>query len=146
MTTSPAGIALIKSFEQCRLVAYLPTPHDVPTIGWGHTDSVKMGDTCTQEQADEYLEEDLRTSELAIECKVSVPLTQNQFDAMVSFVFNVGTGNFESSTLLHMLNLGQYNTAADQFLRWDKQAGQVLPGLLSRRQAERALFLTQEGV
>ena len=81
MTTSPAGIALIKSFEQCRLVAYRPTPNDVPTIGWGHTDGVKMGDTCTQEQADDWLPEDVRAAELAIETTVMCPLDQNQFDA-----------------------------------------------------------------
>ena len=142
MTTSSNGRALIESFEGLRLEAYLPTPNDVPTIGYGHTDGVQMGDTCTPEQADAYLAEDLTASELAIECTVSVDLNQNQFDALVSFVFNVGAHNFETSTLLKLLNSGDYDGAAQQFTRWDKQAGEVLPGLLKRRTAEQALFTT----
>ena len=142
METSAAGRALIESFEGLRLDAYLPTPNDVPTIGYGHTDGVKLGDVCTQADADEFLSEDLRAFELAVEMCVSVELTQNQYDALVSFVFNVGAGNFKSSTLLRLLNAGNVQGAADQFLVWDRQAGIVLPGLLKRRTAERALFLT----
>jgi lysozyme len=141
MTTSPNGRKLIESFEGLRTSAYLPTPHDVPTIGYGHTDGVKMGDTCTQEQADAFLEEDLRAAELAIECMVAVPLNQNQFDALVSFVFNVGAHAFETSTLLRLLNEGDYAGAANQFLVWRKQNGVTLPGLVARRTKERALFL-----
>ena len=143
MTTSPSGRALIESFEGYRAEAYLPTPNDVPTIGYGHTHDVRLGDVCTRDQADAFLAEDLSAAELVIECKVTVPLNQNQFDALVSFVFNVGAGNFESSTLLRVLNMGNYSGAADELLRWNKQGGVVLQGLVNRREKERELFLTQ---
>ena len=143
MTTSPNGRKLIESFEGLRTVAYLPTPHDVPTIGYGHTEGVQMGDTCTAEQADEYLADDLLAAEAGVSSSVLVDINQNQFDALVSFVFNVGGGNFHSSTLRRLLNNGDYQGAADQFLVWNKQAGQVLPGLTNRRTAERAFFLTE---
>jgi lysozyme len=142
MTTSDAGRAFIETFEGLRTTAYMPTPHDVPTIGYGHTLGVKMGDTCTQAEADEMLAEDLRVAELVLETLVEVDLNQNQIDALVSFVFNVGAGNFKSSTLLKLLNQSDFDGAADQFLRWDKQAGVELAGLTKRRAAERSLFLT----
>jgi lysozyme len=143
MNTSPAGRAMIESFEGFRAAAYLPTPDDVPTIGYGHTLGVKMGDVCPEQDADEFLEADLAAAEQAVTRKVTAAVTQHQFDALVSFVFNVGAGNFESSTLLKLLNAGDMEGAANQFLAWDKQAGKVLPGLLSRRSVERAWFLTE---
>lgn len=137
-----AGLEIIKDSEKLRLKAYMPTPNDVPTIGYGHTAGVKMGMTWTEGQAEQGLREDCQDAELRVNGHVSVPLNQNQFDALVSFVFNVGGGAFASSTLLRHLNAGRYQEAADQFPRWNKQAGKVLKGLTIRRARERELFLT----
>ena len=142
MTTSPAGRKLIESFEGYRAEAYLPTPNDVPTIGYGHTHEVKMGDTCTQEQADEFLAEDLRAAELAIETLVTVPLDQNQFDALVSFQFNTGWLGHPGCSLVRALNAGNYALADADFSLYDEASGRVLTGLLRRRKAEAALFNT----
>ena len=134
------GLWLIRSFEQCRLEAYLPTPDDVPTIGFGHTKGVKLGDICTPKEADDLLANDLAWVEECINERVDVPLTQNQFDALASFVFNLGCGNFAASTLLKLLNLGNFTAVPAQFLRWNKQGKNVLPGLTRRREAESELF------
>lgn len=142
MRTSSAGIELIKEFESCRLKAYMPTPNDVPTIGYGHTRNVYMGMVITQDEADAFLVNDLIPCEECIERWVDVDLEQEEFDALVSFIFNVGVGAFRNSTLLKLLNLKRYRAAADQFLRWNKQAGVVLNGLTRRRRAERELFLS----
>lgn len=142
MTTSETGLKLIESFEALRLTAYKPTPQDVWTIGYGHTDGVKEGDTCTNEQAEQWLDEDIRVAELAIDTRVTVTLNQNQYDALVSFTFNVGTEAFETSTLLKLLNAGDTMGAGIQFLVWTRQAGKVLQGLLNRRKKEQSLFLT----
>lgn len=142
MKTAKPGRDLIKDFEKLRLVAYLPTPDDVWTIGWGHTKGVKQGDVCTVEQAEQYLTEDLDWSEWAVNTLVKVPINQNQFDALVSFTFNLGAGNFSQSTLLRKLNGGDYVGAALEFPRWNKQAGKVLAGLVRRRKAEQTLFTT----
>jgi lysozyme len=114
----------------------------VPTIGWGHTAGVQLGDTCTQAQADAWFQTDALWAGQAILRTVDVALTQNQFDALVSFTFNVGVGAEAASTLLKVLNAGNYQAAADQFLRWDHVNGVVDPGLTRRRQAEQALFLS----
>lgn len=140
MNTGDAGIALIKEFEQCRLKAFKPTRDDVWTIGWGRTAGVKMGDTCTQEEADAWFLEDLATFEGAVNAAVTVPLTQNEFDALVSFAYNVGEGAFRKSTLLKLLNDSDYDGAARQLLRWNKQAGNELAGLSRRRKREMELF------
>lgn len=141
LNISERGLSLIKEFEQCRLDAYMPTPDDVPTIGYGHTGiDVQMGLRWTQEQADEALARDVMRFEAGVNEAVTVPLTQNEFDALVCFAFNVGTGAFRSSTLLRLLNAGDYDGAAAQLLRWNKQAGKELAGLTRRRAAERALF------
>jgi lysozyme len=148
MKTSQKGQDLIKGFESLRLVGYLPTPNDVPTIGWGSTAifnrKVKLNETITIEQAQEQLEKDLTIFEDTIIAKVKVQLNQNQFDALVSFVYNIGGTNFSSSTLLKLLNQKKYEDAALQFLRWNKQAGKVLNGLTKRRQAEKDLFLSKD--
>lgn len=136
------GLAIIKSSEALRLKAYLPTKNDVPTIGYGHTRGVQLGDTCTVEQAEKWLREDCWDSENEVNVMVTVPLTQNQFDALVSLVFNIGGPNFQSSTLRKRLNAKLYQQAADQFPRWNKQKGKVLGGLVTRRAKERELFLT----
>lgn len=140
--TGEKGISLIKDFERKKLVAYMPTADDVPTIGYGHTNGVYMGMVITDEEADRLLREDLFWCEQCIEDNVEVDLMQEEFDALVSFIFNVGAGAFKSSTLLKLLNMGRYRAAADQLLRWNKQKGIVLNGLTRRRRAERELFLS----
>lgn len=130
----------LKQFEKFRPTAYLPTKKDKWTIGWGHTSGVKEGDTCTTEQAMTWLHDDIATAVAAIHAHCTADLTQPQFDALVSLVFNIGTGAFEESTLLRKLNDRDYGGAAAEFPRWDKQAGAVLNGLLARREAERKHF------
>lgn len=136
-------MALIKQSEGCRLTAYPdPATGGAPwTIGWGRTTNVKKGDTCTQAQADAWLVEEYDKFEADVRKLVKVPLTANQLGALTCFTYNVGPGNFGGSTLLKMLNKGDYKGAADQLLVWDKADGHVLAGLLRRRQAERELFL-----
>lgn len=140
MRTSQKGIDLIKKFEGCRLEAY-KCPAGIWTIGYGHTKGVKDGQIITQEQAEEFLREDLRIFEQAVESCVKVPLSQNQFDALVSFCYNCGSGALKTSTLLRLLNEGKYKDASEQFLRWNKAGGKVLAGLTRRREEERELFL-----
>lgn len=145
LTLSAAGAAMIQNDEDSRgpaLVAFKPTPNDVPTIGWGHTQGVCMGDTCTVEQAQAWFLQDMAWAQAAVLGAVTVPLNQNQFDALVSFTENEGAAAFERSTLLRLLNEGSYSGAASQFSSWVYQAGQVLPGLVTRRQQEAALFNT----
>lgn len=144
MKVSTRGIDLIKKAEGERLTAYV-CPAGVLTIGVGHTGpDVKRGQTITAAQSDALLRKDLAHFEVAVAKAVKVPLTQNQFDALVSLVFNIGAGNFASSTLLRKLNAGDYAGAAAQFGAWNKgRVGgklTVLPGLTTRRKAEAALF------
>lgn len=141
MRTSQAGTELIQSFEGCKLNAYV-CPAGVLTIGWGHTGKdVTPGQCISQARADELLAQDLAPRERDVERLVKVPLTQHQFDALVSFVYNLGAGALAGSTLLKKLNAGNYAGAADEFLKWNKAGGKVLPGLSRRRAAERELFL-----
>lgn len=141
-TTSAIGIDLICSFEGLRLNAYNDGV-GVWTIGYGTTVingvKVKKGDTCTLEQAKSYMASDLKKFEAAVN-KVTVPLNQNQFDALVSLSYNIGTGAFANSTLLKKLNAGDYDGAAAQFDVWNKAGGKVMKGLVNRRAAERKLF------
>ena len=142
---SPAGSAIIKHFEDENgpaLVAFKPTPNDVWTIGWGHTNGVTEGMTCTPEQAEEWFQQDMAWAQSAVLSAVNVPLNQNQFDALVSFTENEGAAAFDRSTLLRLLNEGNYSGAASQFSNWVYQAGQILPGLVTRRKQEAALFNT----
>ncbi|ARF51111.1 lysozyme [Pantoea stewartii] len=141
MKVSNNGINLIKRFEGLEIEAYRDSVN-IPTIGYGHTRGVKMGDVITGEQADAFLREDLQVAELTINTNVKVKLTQNQFDALTSFVFNLGSGNFVKSTLLKKLNLGDYAGAADEFGRWVNAGGKQLAGLVKRRAAEREVFLS----
>jgi lysozyme len=138
----PSGAcrALVRQFERCYLQAYL-CPAGVPTIGVGHTRGVKLGDRCSQEQADVWLTQDLEEAAAAVSSLVRVPLTQGQFDALTSFVFNLGIKRLAESTLLILLNKGNYAAAADQFSRWVYAGTKKLPGLVTRRAAEAALFL-----
>ena len=140
MNISAEGKSLIRSFEGCRLSAYLDSA-GVPTIGWGRTKGVKMGDTCTQQQADAWFDEELPEYEGYINDMVTVPLEQHQFDALVSWVYNLGPANFGQSTLLKRLNAGDFIGTAAEFRKWNRAGGVELPGLTRRRMAERAMFM-----
>ena len=142
MKTSQRGIDLIHSYEQLRLKAYMPTPNDRLTIGWGSTGpDIKMGMTWTKEQADARFARDLTRFEQTVRDAIAdTPTTQNQFDAMVSLCYNIGGANFTSSTLVKKHNARDYAGAAEQFGRWNKQAGKVLNGLTRRRAEEAALY------
>ena len=140
MKTGAEGLALIKAFEGLGLTAYL-CPAGVATIGYGSTGPhVKLGHTITRTQAELLLKLDLLRFESAIARLVTVPLNQNQADALISFAFNVGIGALEKSTLLRKLNDGDYNAVPSQLQRWNKAGGKVLPGLVRRRLAEGELF------
>ncbi|MCS2168054.1 lysozyme [Scandinavium manionii] len=141
MNVSENGLELIKRFEGCRLAAYQDSV-GVLTIGYGHTRGVKRGDRITQAQADEFLAQDAAGAAADVGRRVNVPLSQNQFDALVSFTFNLGDGNLKSSTLLRRLNEGNYRAAADQFGRWVFAGDILLEGLVKRREAEKSLFLS----
>lgn len=149
MRLSRAGAELIARFE-----GFVPHPYNDAaghaTIGFGHlihhgrvtaSDRARWG-TISRDRGLALLSEDARDAARAVEQGVRVQLSQEQFDALVSFVFNVGTGAFGSSTLLRKLNAGDRDGAADELLRWSRAGGRVLEGLLSRRRAERALFLS----
>jgi lysozyme len=141
MCTSTKGIELIKQFEGYRSKAYL-CPASKWTIGYGHTRTVKQGMVISKDEGERLLKQDLRVYENAVNELVEVPLTQNQFDALTSFTYNVGRGAFHGSTLLSYLNQRNYIEAANQLLRWTKGNGQGLPGLIRRREAEKKLFLS----
>ena len=143
--TATKGIELIKEFEGCRLTAY-KCPAGVWTIGYGHTGTVDgkaiaSGMTITAAKATELLRKDLATFEAAVNSYVTAPITQNMFDALVSFSFNCGAGALKGSTLLKKLNAKDYNEAAAEFPKWNKAGGTVLNGLVRRRERERQLFL-----
>ncbi|WP_370584688.1 lysozyme [Oculatella sp. LEGE 06141] len=134
------GLELLKSFEGLRLTAYRDAV-GVWTIGYGTTTGVRPGMRITQSQAEALLRQDLLRFETAVNNLVKVPLTDNQFSALVSFTYNVGERALGTSTLLRLLNQGNYRGAANEFLRWNKAGGRVLAGLTRRRNAERTLFL-----
>lgn len=143
---SQKGINLIKKYEGLRLDAYL-CPAKVPTIGYGHTGTVdgkpvKIGMVITEKKAEELLRKDLECFENGVCNCVKVPLTQGQFDALVSFSYNLGIGSLQDSTLLKLLNQKKYEDAAEQFERWVKAGGRTLEGLVKRRRAEKTLFLS----
>jgi lysozyme len=139
MRTSESGLTLIRQFEGLRLRAYRDAV-GVATIGYGTTRGVKMGQEISKERAEELLREDVARFDGYIEALVRVPLTQGQWDALSSFVYNLGPGALEKSTLLRLLNAGDYSGAAAQFDRWVYASGKKLAGLVKRRAAERALF------
>ncbi|RJK65264.1 lysozyme [Serratia marcescens] len=142
MRTSEQGRDFIKGFEQLRLKAYPDPGTGKPfTIGWGHTKGVKPRDRITQEQAEQFLSDDLAVFELTVNSAIKRTMTQNQFDAMVSLAFNIGGPAFAGSTLVKKFNAGDIKGAADQFPRWKFSGGVVLPGLVKRRSAERKVFL-----
>lgn len=137
------AVPLIKEFEGCKLKAY-KCPADVWTIGYGHTDGVKEGDEITQQEADRLLADDVHSFTAGVQRLVTSDINRNQLGALTSFAFNVGLGNLRHSTLLRMVNAGDFLGAANQFLRWNKAGGKVLAGLTRRREAERQLFLKDD--
>lgn len=137
----PAQAAgFISSFEGCRLSAYMCSAC-VWTIGYGHTEDVKEGDTCTEEQAKAWLIDDIRETQALLAYYVNVPVTQNEFIALVSLAFNVGVGALMKSKLLRKLNSGDRDGAAEEFLDFDLANGKRVAGLTRRRKAEHDLFL-----
>lgn len=140
-----AGLELIRSFEQCRFDSYQDAA-GIWTIGYGHTQGVGPKQCCSPEEAETLLEHDLVDAEDAVDAQTeTVATTDNQFAAMVALAFNIGATAFRASSVLVFHRLGRHAEAADAFLRWDKAHVNgvlvTLPGLLARRQAERALYL-----
>jgi lysozyme len=145
-TISAAGLTLIRAFESCRLQAYLPTTHDVPTIGWGATccadgAPVHLGMVWSQAQADARLAADITRFARHVDDLITGVATQwFEFDALVSLAYNIGLGAFGESTLLRLHRDGSTAATAAQFGRWNRQAGTVLAGLTRRRAAEAAHY------
>jgi lysozyme len=139
---SDEGIAHLKRFEGCRFDAYLDTG-GVVTVGFGHTGpEVQMGMVIDEAEAERLLRKDLETAEKCVNNCVKGNITQGQFDALVSFTYNVGCGSLGRSTLLQYLNEGNDEAAAKEFARWNKVRGNVVAGLTRRREAERDLFMS----
>jgi lysozyme len=143
MEISQEGLSLIKKFEGCELEAY-KCAAGVWTIGYGSTNNVNEGMEISQERADMLLLEDVEVFEEAVNKLVEVPLEQNQFDALVSWTFNLGSTNLKNSTLLKVLNNKDYDGVPAQIKRWNKAGGKVLQGLIRRREAEALLFEGKE--
>jgi len=143
MKISEEGKALIKKFEGCKLEAYL-CPAEKWTIAYGRIKNVKEGDTCTQEQAEKWLNEELVEYEEYVENLVEVPLSQCQFDALVAWTYNLGPSNLSSSTMLKCLNKTEFERVPSEIKRWNKAGGEVLDGLIRRREAEAMLFQGQD--
>lgn len=137
------GVNHVKQGEGLRFTAYPdPASGGTPwTICYGHTKGVYRGMTATQAQCDRWLREDLAVAEEAVQRLVRVPLTQGQYDAFVSFVFNVGESRFASSTMLKLLNQGQHTAACNQLPKWVYASGKKLNGLITRRDKEKAICL-----
>ena len=143
MKISQEGLSLIKKFEGCELEAYRCAAN-VLTIGYGSTKGVKEGDTITQEEADSLLLHEMDEYEGYINDMVKSDLKQNEFDSLVSWVFNLGPSNLSSSTLLQKLNNKDWDDVPSQIKRWNKAGGQVKQGLVRRREAEALLFEGKE--
>ena len=143
MKISQEGLSLIKKFEGCELEAY-KCAAGVWTIGYGSTKGVEEGNTITQEEADKLLLDEMEEYEGYINDMVKVDLKQNEFDALVSWVYNLGSSNLSSSTLLQKLNTKEWDDVPNQIKRWNKAGGKVLQGLIRRREAEALLFEGKE--
>ena len=139
MKTSDVGVEMIKEFEGKKQVAY-QDPAGVWTIGYGHTKGVEKGQLCIEKTCDRFLREDLEEVEEYIDRLVEVPLTQKQYDALVAWTFNLGPTNLKESTMLRKLNYGDYESVPEEMRRWNKAGGEVLNGLVRRRDAEANLF------
>lgn len=150
MQTNARGLDIIQHFESFRPEPYL-CPSSVWTIGYGTTvingEPVNPDeDTITENEACELLVHDLRATEIQVFHLVKVPLNENQFSALCSFVYNVGSGNFAASTLRSKLNRGDYEGAANEFWKWRRGGGKILKGLVRRREAEKLLFIDEEAL
>ena len=143
MQISEEGLSLIKKYEGCELKAYR-CPANVLTIGYGHIKDVKEGDQITKEEANYMLQEEMIEYEGYVNDMVDVELNQSQYDSLCAWVYNLGPTNFQSSTLLKVLNEGKYNEIPQQIKRWNKAGGEVLNGLIRRRLAEALLFEGKE--
>jgi len=143
MQISQEGLALIKKFEGCELEAY-KCPAGVWTIGYGHTKDVKEGDKINKDEANYLLQEEMIEFESYIDDMVEVELNQSQYDALCAWVYNLGPSNLGSSELLKVLNEGKYEEVPQQIKRWNKANGEVLTGLIRRREAEALLFQGKE--
>lgn len=140
---SQVGINLIKAFEGCRLNSY-KCQAGILTIGYGHTGlDVKTGQTITLKQAEELLVKDLQKFVKGVNEAVKTEITQNQFDALVSFAYNCGLGALRESTLLKLVNKKQFEAASLEFAKWNKGGGKVLAGLTRRRKTEHDLFIKE---
>lgn len=143
MITSLKGVDLIKKYEGCKLTAY-KCPAGIPTIGYGHTKGVKMGMTITQQQADTFLKEDLKPIEKVLN-SMGINYAQNQFDALISWLFNLGTGSFNSSTLKKkIVAKASDEEITDQIVKWINAGGKPLLGLKKRRVEEANMFLNKD--
>ena len=149
MKTNKAGVELIKQWEGKRLDAYPdPATGGEPwTIGYGHTSAagapkVTKGLRITEAEAEDILKRDLGQYEFAVDQAITAPVNENQFGAMVSLCYNIGPGNFKSSSVVKRFNAGDITGAAEAFLMWNKANGKVMQGLVNRREAEKKLFLT----
>ena len=143
MNISEEGLSLIKKFEGLELEAY-KCAAGVWTLGYGHTAGVQEGDVWSEEQANEQLKIDMHVYAGYINDHVTCPLSQNQFDALVSWVYNLGPANLKASTMLKVLNSGDYEGVPAQIKRWNKAGGKVLEGLIRRREAEALLFVGRD--
>ena len=139
MNISQEGISLIKKFEGCKLEAY-KCAAGVWTIGYGHTKDVKEGNSITKEDAESMLVHELQEYCNDVDIAVKVDLKQNEFDSLVSWTYNLGPTNLNSSTMLRVLNEGKHDEVPAQMKRWNKASGQVKEGLVRRREAEALLF------
>lgn len=139
MRTNQAGIDLIKRFEGLRLTAYRDSG-GIWTIGYGHIGGISEGDVITEDQAEQFLREDLEMAEYTIGSTVTADLNPNQFSALASLIYNIGIGKFAHSSMRQLLNAGDFEAAAGEFHKWANAGGQALPGLVRRRQAEEELF------
>lgn len=138
LSLSATGLIGIASYEGFSEKAYIPIKGDVPTIGFGSTEGVKMGDAITVPQALDRLRRDITVAESAISRCVRVPLSQGELDAYTSLAFNIGTDAFCRSTLVVKLNGGDYAGACEEIKRWVYAGGRRVPGLVSRREKEYA--------
>lgn len=136
LSLSAAGLLALTQYEGFQQDAYIPIAGDVPTIGFGHTEGVQLGQTITKEEALTLLREDVRNAEDAVRSCVKVPLTQGEMNAYTSLAFNIGRTAFCGSTLVRKLNSGDYAGACEEILRWHFVAGESVPGLVNRREAE----------
>lgn len=143
MNISQEGLELIKKFEGCELKAYQDSV-GVWTIGYGHTKNVEEGDEITKEESEEMLADEMEEYEGYINDNVECDLSQNQFDCLVSWVYNLGPSNLKSSTMLKVLNDDDYDGVPQQIKRWNRAGGKVLDGLVRRREAEALLFEGKE--